>query len=207
MRRSTIGYLLVLLIAVGAYYFIKNREKPVEATPTLQPVDTTAYLFDAKDGAPTGIRIEAKTGEVVDVAKNAAGAWGLSQPLEAAADPASAEAAASQLAVVQIEDTIPGLDLAVVGLKEPEYTITVAFGAVERKVEIGVITPTENGYYALAPNGDVVIVNKDSIDSLLVMLHNPPYLETPTPSPTATETPLPSSTPQPATPAQATSTP
>lgn len=207
MRRSTIVYLLVLLVAVGAYYFINNRKTPAEETPTLEPTDTTAYLFDAKDGAPTGIRIEAKTGETVNVAKNAAGAWELSQPLKAAADSASAEAAASQLAVLQIEDTIPGLDLAVVGLKEPEYAITVLFGNVERKVKIGVITPTENGYYALAPNGDVVIVNKDSIDALLGLLHNPPYLETPTPSPTATETPLPSSTPEPATPAQATSTP
>ncbi len=207
MRRSTIVYLLVLLVAVGAYYLIKNRPAPAEATATPETVDTTTYLFDAKDGVPTGIRIEAKTGETVEVAKRADGTWALIQPLAASADPASVEAAASQLTVVQIEDTIPDLDLAIVGLKEPEYIITVTFGDVKRKAEIGVITPTENGYYALAPNGDVVVVNKDSIDSLLIMLRNPPYLETPTPSPTTTETPLPSSTPEPATPAQATPTP
>lgn len=208
MRRSTVIYILILLVAIGAYYFIHKREKPEETTTaTLEPSEAPASLFSTADGAPTGIRIEAKTGEVVEVTKTGAGTWELTQPYAASADPASAEAAASEIAALQIEDTIPGLDLAIAGLKEPEYTITVAFGGVKRNVEIGVVTPTGGGYYALAPNGDVIILNKFSVDDLLGLLTNPPYLETPTPSPTATETPLPSPTPEPATPTQATPTP
>lgn len=207
MRRSTIVYLLLLLVAAGAYYFLNNREEPADITVTFEPEDVVTYLFNAEDGVPTGIRIEAKTGEVVEVVKNAEGAWELIQPLEAAADSGSVEAAASQITTLRIEDTIPDLDLDIVGLNDPEYILTVTFGGVERKAEIGVITPTETEYYALSPQGDVVIVDKFSVDSLLTLLTNPPYLETPTPSPTATETPLPTSTPEAGTPTPATFTP
>ncbi|MEW6083825.1 MAG: hypothetical protein AB1607_04435 [Chloroflexota bacterium] len=207
MRRSTIGYLLLLLVAVGAYYFINNREEPADITVTFEPEDVVTYLFNAEDGIPTGIRIESKNGEVVEVAKNADGAWELIQPLEASADSAAAEAAASQITTLRIEDTIPDLDLDIVGLNDPEYTLIVTFGDVERIAQIGVITPTESEYYILSPAGDVVIVDKFSVDGLLGLLTNPPYLETPTPSPTATETPLPTPTPEAGTPTPATSTP
>lgn len=207
MRRSTVIFLLLFLIAIGAYYFINNREAPADIAVTFEPEDVVTYLFNAEDGIPTGIRIEAKTGEVVEVAKNANGAWELIQPLEASADAAAAEATASQITTLRIEDTIPDLDLDIVGLKDPTYTLTVTFGDVERKAEIGVITPTESEYYVLSPKGDVVTVDKFSIDGLLGLLTNPPYLETPTPSPTATETPLPTPTPEAGTPTPATSTP
>lgn len=188
--------------------YFNNREKPADIAVTLEPQDIVTYLFSAEDGVPTGIRIEAKSGEVVEVAQNADGAWELKQPLEASADPAAAEAAASQITTLRIEDTIPDLDLNIVGLQDPEYVLIVRFNDnVERKASVGVITPTESGYYALSPNGDVVVVSKTSIDSLLGLLRNPPYLETPTPSPTATETPLPTSTPEPVTPTPASSTP
>lgn len=208
MRRSTIVYLLLLIVAVGAYYLINKREAPADGVATVEPQATIAYLFNAEDGVPSSIRITAKSGAVVEVTKNAAGAWELIQPLEASADPSAAEAAASQITALRIEDTIPDLTLDVVGLDKPEYTILVRFGeGVERKTEIGVITPTENNYYALSPAGEVVVVSKTSVDALLELLNNPPYLETPTPSPMPTETPLPTSTPEPATPTSTGATP
>ncbi|MCC6300036.1 MAG: DUF4340 domain-containing protein [Anaerolineales bacterium] len=209
MRRSTWVYIIILLAVTGLYDYLQ-REKQAETEENLILTEAPAesdYLFNAEDGVPTGIRIESKSGEIVEVAKNAEGAWGLIQPLEASADPSAAEAAASQIAALRIEDTIPALDLEIVGLKDPAYTLTVAFGDVKRKAEIGVLTPTENKYYALSPTGEVVTIDKFSIDGLLKLLTNPPYLETPTPSPTATETSLPSSTPEPASPTSTVTTP
>lgn len=198
---------MVAAVAVGVLLYFNNREEPADIAVTVEPQDVVTYLFNAEDGVPTGIRIEAKTGEVVEVLKSADGAWELIQPLEASADAASVEAAASQITTLQIEDTIPDLDLEIVGLNDPEYTLIVTFGDVERKAEIGVITPTESEYYVRSPKGDVVIVDKFSLEGLLGLLTNPPYLETPTPSATATETPLPTSTPEADTPTPATSTP
>ena len=199
MRRSTVVYLLLLLVLAGVYYYLNNREKPADITVTLEPESQVSYLFTADDGLPTSILIEAKTGETVEVARGADEAWALILPVEAKADQAAAEAAASQVTTLRILDNIPDIDPEIVGLSVPEYTLIIRFtSGVERKAEIGVITPTESGYYVRNADGEIVIVSKSSLDSLLGLLTNPPYLETPLPStpeagtpPVETPTPVP----------------
>ncbi len=187
MRRSTVVYLVLLLVLAGVYYYLNNREQPADITVTLEPEAQVSYLFTAEDGLPTSIRIEAKNGETVEVARGADEAWALILPIEAKADQAAAEAAASQVATLRILDTVPDVDPEIVGLSLPEYTLIIRFtSGVERKAEIGVITPTESGYYALNANGETVIVSKSSLDALLGLLTNPPYLETALPPPPET---------------------
>ena len=191
MRRSTVAYLLVFLAFAGAYYFIQNRKQaePVDVIVTLEPTTSeVSYLFDAAEGLPTSIRIESKTGETIEVARNAENIWNLILPIEASADQGMVEAAASQVTNMRIQDRIPNIDLEVVGLKSPEYTLTIKFtSGVERKAQIGVITPSEGGYYVRNEAGEIVIVGRDSLDALLSILTNPPYLETPTPLPSTSE--------------------
>ena len=147
MRRSTVIYLLLFLMLAGTYYYLNNREQPADISLTVEPGSEVSYLFTAEDGLPTSIRIESKTGDLVEVARDAENAWAITQPTEAKADQAAAEAAASQVTTMQILDTIPDVDLDIVGLADPEYTLTIKFTSdVERNVEIGVITPTESGY-------------------------------------------------------------
>ena len=196
MRRSTVVYLLLLLVLAGVYYYLNHREQPADITVTLEPESQVSYLFTADDGLPTSIRIEAKTGETVEVARAADEAWAIILPIEAKADQAAAEAAASQVATLRVVDNVPDVDPEIVGLSLPEYTLIISFtSGVERKAEIGVITPTESGYYVRNADGETVIVSKSSLDALLGLLTNPPYLETalpPTPetgSETATPTP------------------
>src|SRR5687768_16308204 len=196
MRRSTVVYLVLLLVLAGVYYFLNNREQPADITVTLEPEAQVSYLFTAEDGLPTSIRIEAKNGETVEVARGADEAWALILPIEAKADQAAAEAAASQVATLRIVDNVPDVDPEIVGLSLPEYTLIIRFtSGVERKAEIGVITPTESGYYVLNADGETVIVSKSSLDALLGLLANPPYLETalpPTPETGCeTATPMP----------------
>ena len=91
---------------------------------------------------------------------------------------------------------------------DPEYVLTIKFtNGKERKAEVGVITPSEGGYYVRNEAGEILIVSRDSLDALLGMLTNPPFAATPTPSPIATETPLPSPTPEAVTPPTETATP
>jgi len=183
MRRSTVVYLVLLLVLAGVYYYLNNREQPADITVTLEPESQVSYLFTAEDGLPTSIRIEAKNGETVEVARDADGAWALILPIEATADQAAAEAAASQVTTLRILDRVPDVDPEIVGLSEPEYTLIIRFtSGVERKAVFGVITPTESGYYVRNADGEIVIVSKSSLDSLLGLLTNPPYLETPLPS-------------------------
>jgi hypothetical protein len=204
MRRSTVVFLLLFIVMAGAYYFINNREEPAEIEMTFEAEDVVTYLFSADEGVPSGIRIESKDGAIVELARGADNAWVLKQPIEAAANQGSAEAAASQVTTMRILDTLPDVDLDVVGLSDPEYELTVTFESGKRNVSIGVITPTGNGYYVLDPDGNVVIVAVSAVDGLINLLEYPPYLETPTPSVTPTGTSLPATlepvTPTPATP-------
>lgn len=209
MRRSTIISILLLLAAIGAYYFVNQRKAEKEST-ALAPEATEAppiHLFEAQGAAPSSLRIEAQSGEVIELSRSAIDAWQLIRPVKAPADLASAEAAASQITALLIRDTIPSLSLSDAGLQNPQYVIAAAFNGVEQTVKIGDVTPTESEYYALTPAGAVTTVDKTSLDMLLGLLSNPPYKETPTPVPTATETPLPSQTPETAAPTQPESTP
>ena len=215
IRRSTVVYIVVLIAMVGAYFYLKNRgQAEPEVAVTEEPTQEVAYLFTEDSGVPSSIRIEAETGEIIELARDAENAWVLTQPFEAKADQASSEAAASQITTMRILDKIPELDLEVVGLNVPAYTITIGFtgnltSSKERTLNIGVITPSENGYYVQdASNKEVMIVSRSAVDALLGLLMTPPYLETPTPSPLpATETPVPSLTPEVSTPSSATPTP
>jgi hypothetical protein len=210
IRRATVVYIIVLLALVGAYYYLKNRpQKAEEFTATPEPTEQVEYLFAADEGVPTSIRIESKAGETVELARGSDSAWALNQPTEAKADQGSSEAAATQVSTMRVLEKLPTLDPEIAGLKSPEYVLTIKFnGGGERTVNIGVVTPSESGYYVQAASGgDVMIVSKSAIDALLMLLTSPPYLETLTPSPTGTETPMPSATPEPVTPLVETSTP
>jgi len=209
MRRSTVIYLLLFLGMAGLYYFLNNREEPADIALTVAPEDVVSYLFNSSDGVPTSIRVESQAGEVVELARNADNAWALTLPFEASAEQGASEAAASQITTIRITDRLPNISPKDVGLDAPQYKLTVKFtNEVERIAEIGVVTPTENGYY-IGIDGEIVIVSKSSIDALIGLLINPPYAETLTPSPipaTATETPLPP-TPEIATATNETATP
>jgi hypothetical protein len=190
IRPSTVVYLVLLLALVGAYFYLKNREQSADIEVTVEPTSevTQAYLFPAEEGIPTRIRIESNTRGTVEVERDAEDAWVLTEPVEAPADQAAAEAAASQLTTMRIMDTVPDIDPQIVGLEDPEYVLTVTFtSAGERTVDIGVITPTESGYYVRNTAGEMVIVSRNAIDPLIGLLDNPPYLETPTPDPALPE--------------------
>ncbi len=197
IRRSTVVYIIILLALVGAYYYLKNRPQPADISVTPEAtIEQTSYLFTADEGVPTSIRIQSKAGETIELTRDSTNAWALTLPVAAKADQGSAEAAATQVTTMRILNKVPNLDPNVAGLKTPEYVLTVKFNdKVERTVNIGVVTPSESGYFVQdAAGGDVQIVSTSSVDALLSLLTTPPYLETLTPSPTAAETSLPTAT-------------
>jgi hypothetical protein len=201
IRRSTVVYIVILLAVIATYFYFRNREQQPVDDPSVTPEATAAedrYLFSAEEGVATSIRIIAKTGETVAVARDAANAWMLTMPVEAKADAAAAEAAASQVGSLRVLDSISDIDLDLVGTSIPDYMLNIMFDSgMERTIKVGVVTPTESGYYVQdASGGDVLIVSKSSLDPLLGLLTMPPYLETPTASPIPTETALPSDTPE-----------
>ena len=191
IRRSTVVYITVLLALGAVYYYLNNREQPTDVEVTPVSTEEISYLFKAEDGIPTRIQIESSTGEAVEVARNAGNAWALVQPVEADAEQGSAEAAASQLTTMCILERISNVDSELVGLAEPEYILTAGFdNGIERTLHIGVVTPSESGYYVQeSSGGEVFIVSRSAVEALLRLLTNPPYAQTPTPALSETATP------------------
>jgi hypothetical protein len=190
IRRTTVVYITILLAVVAIFLYRSFRKPPVGIEATPEPTTEVSYLFPAEAGTPTSISIKAKSGETVELARNAENTWALKQPIEADAEQGSAEAAASQVLTMRVLERIAKIDPELVGLREPEHILTVKFNdGTERTVHIGVVTPTESGYYSQdSSGGEVVIISKSSVDALLGLLIAPPYLETPTPSPVPLET-------------------
>jgi hypothetical protein len=201
IRRSTVVYITILLVVVAIYLYMNSREQTAAPEATPGPTTEVSYLFSAEEGNPTSILVKAKSGETVELARNAERAWALKQPVEAGAEQGASEAAASQVMTMRVLEKITKIDPESVGLREPEYLLTIKFDTgKERTVQIGVVTPTESGYYVQdSAGGNVLIITKNSVDALLGLLTSPPYAETPTPSPvppgagpaTATDTPSP----------------
>ena len=197
VKRQTWMLLAFFLALAGfAIYQKYNPSAPrprtnENATPsaTIAPVE---FLFPAGQGTVASLSIESREGQSVRVERAAAGAWSLTKPFEAAADPSSAEAAASQVSALRILTRLD-LDPADAGLKSPAYTLTVGFSDGKSfVVEVGDATPTGTGYYARKDGEGMLVIDKGGMDALLNLLQYPPYLETPTPSPVPSiETPTP----------------
>jgi hypothetical protein len=190
IRRSTAVYITILIAVLAVFMYFNTRKEPANAESTPGPDTEVSYLFQDADGTPTSIFVEAKSGETLELTRNAEGAWSLKQPLMAAAEQGSSEAAASQVLAMRILEKIDKIDPDLVGLKEPAYILTVKFSnGTERSAHIGVVTPSDSGYYVQdSSGGNVLIISKSSVDALLGLLNAPPYLESPTPSAFPSET-------------------
>jgi hypothetical protein len=191
IRRSTVVYITILLALAAVYYYLNNRGQPADIEITPGSTEEISYLFKAEEGIPTRLLIQSRSGEAVEVARNAGNAWALVQPVETEAEQGSAEAAASQLTTMRILERISNVDSELVGLAEPEYILTAGFdNGTERTLHIGVVTPSESGYYVQdASGGEVFIVSRSAVEALLRLLTNPPYAQTPTPGLSETATP------------------
>ncbi len=188
IKRSTWILLIVLALAVGAYFLIKNRPvKSTEATPT---ASGSNFLVTQADGNLQSLRIEDTEGNVVQMQLDPSKVWVLSAPTPGEADQSLAGAAGTQVGALRIVTTLETApDLSAIKLDSPAYTIKLTFDSgVSHTLEIGDLTPTSSGYYVRYDDGKVYVISQSGIDALLNLLTAPPYPATPTPAATDTAT-------------------
>jgi hypothetical protein len=210
MKRSTWILLLVLALALGAYFYLKNRPK---ASSDITPTETPRVLlfkYGEEAGDITSIRIQNAEGKYVLLVRDQNDQWAIKAPIAGAADQSKMEMADTQIHALGINaflETEP--DLEAIGLKTPAYTFEIrsSNGNVDI-MEVGNVAPSGSGYYVRL-NGKIYIVAQYNMDALTILLESPPYLATLTPTeaptetpaatsteiPTATDTPAPESTP------------
>ncbi len=189
IRRNTWILIVLLLALIGFAFYLKNRKAQVAAaaTPTAASgLASSAPVFSASLGAPTEINVKDTTGNTVDIVRNSSGTWVLKAPIDTQASQAAAEAAATQVTALRV---ISGVQLGfdVVGLDKPSYIMTFKFtDGSSHTLNVGALTPLQDGYYTSLDGGTVKIVDKPGLDALIQLLAQPPYLATPTIPATAT---------------------
>jgi len=191
IRRSTWILLAVLALFIGAYFYLKAHPLQFYTSTPTPTAAVISFLINKDNDTLTKVVITDAPGNTFQMGRDAAGNWAIMKPKSAAADQSQAEAAETQffaLKVVTMLETSPSPD--VIGLNPPAYTISLEFSSNRQQVlEVGGLTPTSSGYY-IQLEGKVYVVSQYSIDAVVKLLQNPPYLATPTPVP-GTETPIP----------------
>jgi hypothetical protein len=187
IRPVTWIVLILFIVLLGAALYLQNRPPQAEeagVTPTPGP----QALFDLDISSVIGLRIISSEGKILDLARDDAGNWTLVQPSTTGEpDVQTIETGLSSLLSLSPMtglNAAPALDI--IGLITPQYVVTVVRADGRQYVlEVGNKTPTSNGYYARFDNGNVIVVNQFSLQSLFDMLTTLPIL--PTLEPTAQE--------------------
>lgn len=186
MKRSTWFLLLLFLATVGVFIFLKYRPAQkasrLDVTPTTTSVNRKLFLDDSS--AVTAIRIYDKQNHIIFLERPSGGLWTVKLPTEGAANQSQAEAAATQVAALEVVDTLNSSVTAEnVGLEFPMYTLKLTLQSTgQHQLEIGEKTPVGDGYYVRFDNGPIYIIGASGIDALLNLLTSPPYLSTVTPT-------------------------
>ena len=178
IRRTTWIVIVVFLAVLAAAVYLEQRPQAPEAVPTAAAA--LPNLLPVTMSEISGLRLEeTATGEAVELRLDEAGAWQLLEPSEGPADPTEVESSLSTLTSLRAQTSLdPAASLAIFGLSEPAYRLSVETTGGERlTVLVGDQTPTASGYYVQLNDDPPQVVNKFSLDSFLRILVEPPVAE------------------------------
>ena len=196
VRRSTWIVLGIFILLVGfAILFQRYQVNKAADTATATPTTPPVLLYNLDGAQADSIKIADKTGKVVDLYHDPTTTkWAIEGLPVDLADTSQIEAVSTQLLGLQVKETMAEtLSLAAIGLDTPAYTITLTSSAGSQFVTyVGMQTAIGTGYYVRDGNGQVMIVDKASLDNILNVLNTPPLLPTATSdvTPIATLSPI-----------------
>lgn len=166
--RSLLVATVVLLGLLGTLYWSGHRKNPDEGVAR---AGASPQILKLDESAITGLEFKKKDSQPVVLAKNSAGAWGITQPKQLGADQSAVSSAVSTLASLGSERVVEDQpsDLKPFGLAQPAIEVDVtAKDNKQQKLLIGDETPTGNAFYAkLAADPRVYTMasyNKTSLD-------------------------------------------
>ncbi len=194
MRRSTwiVLGIFVLLIGFTLVYQRYQANNPA-ATPTFATTPTAppAMLYSLSDTQIKDIKIADNTGSYIDLYQDSNSAsWAIEGVPAGQADSTKIKSISTDLLALQVQETLANtVSLAAVGLETPTYTITLTTTLNQALITyVGTPTAIGTGYYVRQNDGQIMIVDKSSLDPILNALKEPPLLPTPTPQVTPGET-------------------
>jgi hypothetical protein len=192
VRRSTWIVLGIFVILIGftvvfQRYQANKAGNSATATPTTPPV----YLNNLGESEIKDIKIADNTGSYIDLYRDPASSnWAIEGVPAEQADSAKIQSISDELASLQVQETLTEtISLASVGLETPAYTITLTTSNDSQSVTyVGTQTAIGSGYYVRENDGQIMIVDKSSLDNILNLLKEPPLMPTASPQVTPTGT-------------------
>jgi len=182
-RSGALWGLLAILLAAALYLaFIRpGGEEETPPEPTVTPA-LTHPLYEDASLVPVRIELSDRSGQIFAMSRGGNGQmWLIEKPRQALAEQGVAEMAATQLLTVRVINQVEGTaSLAAFGLDNPAYVLKVRFSdGSEDTLRIGGKTPTNSGFYAVRPEGPILVLNRIDMEPILGLLTYPPYQPTP----------------------------
>jgi hypothetical protein len=184
IQRSTWYMLGVFaLVLAGAVFFQRWQGGESQPEPTLAPAAGPVWQIDS--ASLRELHLQQRGGESLTIGRDADGMWTLLDHQPGETDTAGVEAAVSQLASLRsLAELEAGADLAVYGLSEPAYILTLTLTGGEQLVLwVGDVTPIQSGYYVQVNENVPQVVSRFSLEAVLTLIDSPPVLPTPAPAP------------------------
>lgn len=202
MNRNTtlilVGVFAVLLLYV---LLIQRPAEEAKANATATPgASTTGNVWGTLTADQVlSVRIEDRSaGRAVAFGRSSASAaWEVTEPEARPADQLTAATNVGTLVNLTYQQTLDSpADLSVYGITSPSYALEVKLtDGTTARTFIGAKTLVGNSYYVAREGaGNVMIVSSFSLEALLKLLDEPPYLQ-PTATPAPLETPVSTPTP------------
>jgi len=193
IRRSTwiIIAIFIILMGLTVYLGYVNRARlEVEPTPTL----SVALLADLGETSIDSMKIDDLQGKVIELSRNQADEWVLTNPPAEMTDMAKVQDTILQLLTLAPNSKIePAPESSATGLDFPQFIILVQTKEGRQIIiRVGKETAIQNGYYLRVDQGPVFVIDKYILDNFLGVLDSPPILVTPTSDASVTpeETPV-----------------
>lgn len=175
MKPKTLGILAALVLVLGAFIWLVERDLPgteeraEQAKKVLGGVERTdieALTLSIDDRQVRLERVDEASGEGADEGEDedaTDASWRLTAPLEARADDAAVDRLLLTLGRLEKQTTVEDPDRVDLGLEPPEATVTVTASGREQTLQVGVEIPVAGGRVVSLEGQDEVWVTEGEL--------------------------------------------
>lgn len=156
LYRNAIILVVILAVAIGAFYFLKDRAPDEDTGPDYKPSTSVKIVdFDSLKVNKVVVRYPEEEFVLVKVDKDN---WQLESDRDLKLDNSRVRSIAIRMSSVFAEKEIEEnpKDLSIYGLDKPVHATSYLEDGSEHSIMIGNLTPTKGAYYAMLPGGDKV---------------------------------------------------
>jgi hypothetical protein len=190
MRKSAYITALIFLVLAGVVLYFEKYPGKIAAQATETVTPTPSMLINLFEKDMQKIVLTAQTG-VVEIRRDEKGLWKLTNPNNPAIDLGTLEMNVTSLLDLEIGQTLENqVSDSILGFDHPSLIIEITSNdGTTSTYEIGGKTPIDTDYYARKEGNQPVLINQNSINSVIGLITQSYATPTPSPEPVVTSEP------------------